>query len=124
MRKKILVIDDEGIITSTIANLLKREEYSVEVATSGQSGIAKFKSMKFDLIITDIRMPIMDGFTTVAEIKDYAKGTKKSDVPVIFITGYADSEAHIKAEEFGKVIFKPFDMKDFLKAVADALRKE
>ena len=124
MAKKILVIDDEGMITKTIGNLLKREGYIIDISESGQEAIEKTKNTTFDLIIADIRMPQMDGLETISNIKKYLKENKKPDIPTIFITGYADSDAHIKAEKFGKVIFKPFDMKEFLTEVTKSLSKK
>lgn len=124
MAKKILLIDDDGMITKTVGNLLKREDYIVDVSESGQQAIKKTQNIDFDLIITDIRMPQMDGLETISHIKKNLKTAKKPDMPVIFITGYADSDAHIKAKKFGKVIFKPFDMKEFLREVAKSLEKK
>lgn len=122
MAKRILVIDDEGMITQTVGNLLKREGYISEVAGSGYQAIERIKSINFDLIVADIRMPQMDGLETINNIKKYLKDSKKTDIPVIFITGYADSDAHIKAEEYGTVIFKPFDLKEFLTEVGKTLK--
>jgi len=124
MDKIILLIDDDGMITKTVGNLLKREGYIVEVSESGQQAIEKVKNTGFNLIISDIRMPQMDGLETISHIKKYLRNTKKPDIPVIFITGYADSDAHIKAEKFGKVIFKPFDMREFLGEVTKSLNKK
>ncbi|MCM8792661.1 MAG: response regulator [Candidatus Omnitrophica bacterium] len=124
MAKKILVVDDEEIITKTISNLLKREGYVTEVAETGLQAIEKVKKANFDLIVVDIRMPNMNGLEFIHYIKKYLKSNKKPDIPVIFITGYADSDGHIKAEKFGKVIFKPFDMKEFLAEVARSLSKK
>lgn len=121
MPKSILIVDDEGMIIKTIGNLLKREGYSIEVSETGQGAAEKAKNMPFDLIIADIRMPQMDGLEVISTIKKYFKENKKPDIPVIFITGYADSDAHIKAKKFGKVIFKPFDMKEFLGEVKKSL---
>ena len=121
MPKTILVIDDEGMMTKTVGNLLKREGYITEVSESGQNAIEKVRNINFDLIITDIRMPQMDGLETISSIKEYLKNKNKQDIPVVFITGYADSDAHIEAEKLGKVIFKPFDMKEFLAEIAKQL---
>jgi CheY-like chemotaxis protein len=123
MGKKILVIDDEGIIIKTVGSLLQREGYDTETCQSGLRALELVKSNHFDLIIADIRMPEMDGLETIGNIKKHLKSQKKPDIPVIFITGYADSDAHLKAEKIGEVIFKPFDMKEFLAKVAAILKK-
>jgi CheY-like chemotaxis protein len=124
MEKNILVVDDEGLITKTVGNLLKREGYTVEVAEDGLQAQEKVKKADFNLIIADIRMPEMDGLETVIRIKKFLKENKKPDIPVIFITGYADSDSHIKAGKIGKVIFKPFDIKEFLSEVTRSLGKK
>ncbi|OGX23602.1 MAG: hypothetical protein A3J51_06695 [Omnitrophica WOR_2 bacterium RIFCSPHIGHO2_02_FULL_45_21] len=124
MAKKILVIDDDGMITRTVGNLLKREGYITIVVENGLEAIEEIKKTGSDLIIADIRMPNMDGLETVQHIKKYLENKSKSDIPVIFITGYADSDAHIKAKKFGEVIFKPFDMKEFLAEIAKSLGKQ
>lgn len=123
MNNNILVIDDDGMITKTMRNLLKREGYNVDISESGKQAIEKIRTIDLDLIITDIRMPQMDGLETMVYIRKILKDEKKQDVPIIFITGYADSDAHIKAEKLGKVIFKPFDMRVFLEEVAKSLGK-
>jgi len=124
MLKKILLVDDEGIITRTVGNLLKREGYNVEISESGQEAIEKVKTAEFDLIVTDIKMSKIDGVKAAVSIKNYLKEKKKPDIPIIFITGYADSDAYLKAEKYGKVVFKPFDMKEFLTEVAKSLTKK
>lgn len=124
MKKNILVIDDDGMIVKTIGSLLKREGYVVDISETGQQAIEKIRTVDFNLIITDIRMPQMDGIETISCIRKILKDEKKQDIPIIFITGYADSNAHIKAEKFGKVIFKPFDMRAFLEEVANSLGKK
>jgi len=121
MAKKILVVDDEGLITKTVGNLLKREGYEVDICESGFQAQEKIENKDFDLIIADIRMPGINGLETIKNVKKYLKTKNKPDIPVVFITGYADSNAHIKAEKFGKVIFKPFDMKEFLAEVSRSL---
>lgn len=124
MKKNILVIDDDGMIVKTIGSLLKREGYVVDISETGQQAIEKIRTVDFNLIITDIRMSQMDGIETISCIRKILKDEKKQDIPIIFITGYADSNAHIKAEKFGKVIFKPFDMRAFLEEVANSLGKK
>jgi CheY-like chemotaxis protein len=118
MKKTILLIDDDGMITKTIGNLLRKKEYLTEVAESGAQAIEKIqKPTAIDLIVTDIRMPQMNGLEAVRLIKQYLKSKKLPDIPVIFITGYADSDDHVKAKKYGKVIFKPFDINEFMAEV-------
>lgn len=124
MSKNILIIDDDGMIIKTIGNLLKREGYFSETVENGLQAIERIKSNNFDLIVTDIRMPHMNGIETIGRIQEFLKEQGKMTIPVIFITGFADSDLHIKAERLGKVIFKPFDMKVFLDEVDKSLGKK
>ena len=92
MMKKILVIDDEEFVTESLKKLLKKSGYEVEVAKSGNEAIAKVQEMDFDLIVSDIRMPDMDGVETIKMIRECLKQNNKSAVPEIFITGYASKD--------------------------------
>lgn len=119
MTKKILVIDDEEIITKTLQKLLKKEGYDITITQSGQDAVEKVKTQDFDLIISDVRMPQMDGIETIEGIRKYLKEQDKPLIPEILITGYADEEKYkcainLKVAEY---IFKPFDAKELLGAV-------
>jgi len=118
LKKNILIIDDDGSITKTLCELLKRAGHYADASQNGSDAIDKTEEAVFDLIICDIKMPDMDGVQTVKRMKALSKAKKRSDVPVIFITGYADSPAVSEAKKIGEVIFKPFDTKEFLSKVA------
>ncbi len=122
--KKILVIDDEGLITKTIGSLLKREGYEVGISNSGQQAVTLIEKSAFDLIISDLRMPGMDGLETAEKIRAELKQKNKPTIPVVFITGYAEGDLPIRAQQLGKVIYKPFDMQDFLKTIRSAISGE
>ncbi|MCX5697025.1 MAG: response regulator, partial [Candidatus Omnitrophica bacterium] len=111
--------DDEELIRRSLERLLSKEGYSLVIAKNGQEAIEKIKESDFDLIISDIRMPELDGIETIQHIRDYLKKSNKKLIPEILITGYADLEKYNKAMEL-KVkyyIYKPFDSFDFLSAV-------
>ena len=76
MKKNILVIDDDGMIVKTIGSLLKREGYVVDISETGQQAIEKIRTVDFNLIITDIRMPQMDGIETISCIRKILKDEK------------------------------------------------
>ena len=119
MAKKILVIDDEEIVTKSLLKLLSKEGYSVVVTRSGKEGIEKVKEVDFDLIICDVRMPELDGIETIKQIRACLEKSNKKKTPEIVITGYADvnkyEEAiHLKVEEY---LHKPFDNAEFLQMV-------
>ncbi len=120
MSKKILIIDDDYLVLKTIDKYLKSYGYSIETAQSGVQAIEKIKKEIFDLIISDIRMPGMDGVETLKKISEFTLGRTKKRIPVIVITGYVGKDDIYKnAEELGVVecIYKPFEADEFIETV-------
>ena len=123
MAKKILLIDDEELITRTLANALERAGYEVLVAKSGQDAIVMAEEEDFDLIISDIRMPGLNGIDTVKGILKATKARGQTKLPAIFITGYADQAIENQARDLKPhaYIQKPFDYQDFMERVKAAV---
>ena len=119
MAKKILVVDDEELITKSLLKLLDKEGYSTTVVRSGKEAIDKVKESNYDLIICDVRMPEMDGIETIEQARNYLKKLNRKLIPEILITGYADIEKYEKAIDLkvADYIYKPFDIADFLEVV-------
>lgn len=117
MAKNILIIDDDGLVTKSLCGLLNNAGFSAEAENNGFDAIDKIKGTHIDLIVVDIKMPGIDGVETVKRIKEILKSKNKPDIPVIFITGYAESKLNLAAEKSGKVMLKPFDNKDFLDSI-------
>jgi YesN/AraC family two-component response regulator len=119
MAKNILVIDDEELITKSLLKLLDIEGYKTTVARSGSEAIEKIKETNFDLIISDVRMPGLDGIETIKQIRTYLKKSNKKAVPEVLITGYADVEKYEKAMNLkvADYLYKPFDKSDLLRVV-------
>jgi diguanylate cyclase (GGDEF)-like protein len=119
MSFSILVVDDSWESREIITSILNTaEDYNLILAENGQDAIRKLKSNNFDLVITDISMPVMDGL----ELLDHLT-LEMPDLPVITFTGFGDLFG-IKALERGAedCIFKPFDARDFKLRVAKALK--
>lgn len=123
MPKKILLIDDEELITRTLANALEKQGYEVLVAKSGNDAIVMAEEEDFDLIISDIRMPGLNGVETVKHILESVKTKGPGKTPTIFVTGYADQKIEKQAKELSPCayILKPFDYSDFLDKVKKAI---
>ena len=119
MAKSILIIDDDPLVLKSLQKLFKNEGCDVAVTQSGKMALEMVGKADFDLVIVDIRMPELDGIETVKKIKECRKNNNKTEIPVIFITGYSDIESHTKAKELGKLILKPFDLEQFLNFVKD-----
>ena len=123
MVKKILVIDDDPQVLNSLEKLFKKEHYAVVKALSGKEAFEKVESQSFDLVIVDIRMPDIDGVETVKKIKQIQKEKGRLEIPVLFITGYADLAANAEAEQLGEVILKPFDIEALLSRIKDHTAK-
>jgi len=110
--KKILVVDDEAPIRNFLQKGLPRTgEFSVEVAQNGKEAIEKIEADIFDLVLTDLMMPEMDGMELLKTIK----GTRP-EMPVIIITGHGSIDNAVEAMKVGAndYITKPFDLQELL----------
>lgn len=123
MAKKILVIDDEELVAKSLQKLLNSQGYKVTTAKSGTEAIDIVKENDFDLIISDVRMPALDGIQTIKQIRANLKAAGKKFIPEILITGYADRDKYEAAMGLMVIdyVYKPFDTTDFLKVVKNAI---
>lgn len=119
-KAKILVIDDEEGMRDLLAYELSKVGYAVTTAASGSEGIALARKQYFDLAITDLKMPGMDGLETIAGLKNV-----DPRLEVIMITGYATVETAVACMKLGAYdyIQKPFNHSEFQMVVERALEK-
>ena len=119
MAKKILVIDDEELVTKSLLKLLSSQGYAATIARSGKEAVEEIKNTDFDLIICDVRMPEMDGIETIKQIRAYLEGSNRKPVSEVLITGYADIKKYQDAMDLmvADYIYKPFDTVEFLHVV-------
>jgi len=115
---KILVIDDEKSIRSSLREILEYEKYEVEEAADGMEGLKMIKSGGFDAVLCDIKMPKMDGIEVLDKI--IADG---DDFPVIMISGHGNVDTAVDAIKKGAFdyISKPLDLNRLLITVRNAL---
>jgi len=123
-KKKILVIDDEEILTRTFVKLLEKSGHDAFFVKTGDDAIEIVKEVDFDLIITDVRMPGMNGFETLKNIHAFCEEQRKEHPPEIVITGYVDEalEKQIKELGVGAYLYKPFDIDVLLNHVKRLLK--
>jgi CheY-like chemotaxis protein len=118
----ILLIDDDPLVLKTFYNLLTRERYDVVPASSYGEALKVFEQRKdFDLILSDIRMPGKNGIETVSEIQARLVELGMPDLPIIFITGYAEYGNKLDAKFHGEVLAKPIDNDKLLATIRDYL---
>ena len=117
-RPRILVVDDEENIRELLSKTLALAEYEVDVAPDGRTAVDRMRLIQYDLLITDLRMPGVDGLTVIREARRL-----KSDIPVIIVTGYSSEASAIEAINLGVqgYLTKPFRVPRVLAAAAKAL---
>ena len=117
--KKILVVEDEKDIQNIIKAFLENAEYKVETADDGLDAVNLIQKNNYDLILLDIMLPKIDGFTICEMIR------KNSNVPIIILTALTDEESQLKG--FDKLaddyITKPFSMPVLLKHIEAIFRR-
>lgn len=118
----ILIIDDERSIRNTLKEILEYEKFKVDEAEDGPSGLAKIKEGKYDLVMCDIKMPVMDGLEVLEKVVNLG-----IDVPIVMISGHGTIETAVEALKNGAYDFiaKPLDLNRLLVTVRNAIdRKE
>jgi two-component system response regulator PilR (NtrC family) len=116
----ILIVDDERSMREFLGIYLRREGYRIEAASGGSEAIASIKARAFDVIITDLRMPDVDGLTILAEAKRI-----RPDAEVIVVTAFSTTETAIAAMKAGAhdYLTKPFKIDEVGLVVDRAMEK-
>lgn len=121
-KSRILVIDDDELVSKTVKNLLTRQGYEVSTAHNAIEAVSLVAVQVFDLVISDIRMPGDNGIIAIEKIqKIYSE--KKIHCGYLLITGYTeeDTPAHAIRLGINKFLFKPFDNEKILKDIQEEL---
>lgn len=115
---KILVVDDEEGARELFHTILTDEGYEVTLANDGQDALSRMHGNAFDLVVTDIKMPGMDGLQLLQEIR---KAGSRADV--IMVTAYGEVESYLKAMSLGaaEYINKPIRIKELKRIVHKVL---
>ncbi len=119
----LLVVDDDAINRDLLSRQLRQQGHQVSVAEDGHRALELIKTQPFDLVLLDVLMPEMDGFTTCERLKAHL-GTH--DIPVIFMTALADTVDKVKGLQLGAVdyITKPFHQAEVNARIATHLALE
>ncbi len=111
MNPKILVVEDEKDLARAIRAILEFSKYSVTIAYNGQEALDEVKKQKFDVILMDVMMPIMDGITALKEMRKTGINT-----PIIMLTAKSQIDDKVEGLDSGAndYLTKPFDKKELL----------
>ena len=117
-RPKVLIVDDEASIRDLLAKTLALADYDVDVVANGQVALEQVRRNGYSLLITDLKMPGLDGLSVISEARRV-----DSRLPVIVITGYSSESTAIEAANLGVsgYLTKPFKVPKVLEVAARAL---
>jgi excisionase family DNA binding protein len=117
-RPRILVVDDEDTVRNTVVKALVDAHYDVDTANDGLSALDRLRATDYDLLITDLKMPGMDGLSVIREARRTA-----SEMPIIIITGASTEASAIEAVNLGVngYLTKPFRVNRIIAAAARAM---
>ena len=119
MAKTILIVEDDRNIADLLRLYLEKEGYEVAIAYTGLKGIEKFREVQPSLILLDVMLPEMDGWSVCRTIRSESK------VPIIMLTAKSETEDKVTGLKQGAddYITKPFEMKEVLARIDAVLRR-
>ena len=119
MAISVLVVEDDRNIAGLLQIYLEKEGYAVTVAYDGGQGLQKFRTIQPDLVLLDVMMPVMDGWTVCKNIR------AESQTPVIMLTAKSETDDKVQGLRAGAddYITKPFEMKEVLARIEAVLRR-
>ena len=117
-RVRVLVVDDEDAIRDLLSRTLALADYEVDSAPDGRTAVDRMRIIDYDLLITDLRMPGVDGLSVIREARRLNAG-----IPIIIVTGHSSEASAIEAINLGVqgYLVKPFRVPRVLAAAAKAL---
>ncbi len=115
---EVLLIEDDASVATALRDLLRDEGFQVTMATDSREGLASARTGNFDVVLTDLQMPGVNGMEIIEQLQ-----LDRPYLPVILLTAYHTTEAAIKATRLGAFdyVTKPIDPQDFLRIVKRAL---
>ena len=119
MAVSVLIVEDDRNISELLQMYLEKEGYAVTTAYDGGQGLSKFRAIKPDLVLLDVMMPVMDGWTVCKTIR------AESQTPIIMLTAKGETDDKVTGLKTGAddYITKPFEMKEVLARIEAVLRR-
>jgi len=117
-KQSILLVDDDEQLCASVGKMFERSGYKVTTAHDGREALDVLSDGNVDLVISDLRMPNMDGIELMEEIR-----RKKIDTPFIFLTAYGEIESYMDLMNMGafEYLNKPLDVKEILRTAQKVL---
>lgn len=122
---RILLVDDSEDNRLLIRSFLKKTPYVIDTADNGLAAVEQYKAAPYDLILMDIQMPVMDGYTATKEIRDWERSNRREPTPILAFTAYALQEEIRKSYDAGcnGHLTKPIKKNDLLYSIAAHAKK-
>ena len=119
MAKSVLIVEDDQNIAELLRLYLEKEGYVAAIASDGGAGVEMFRKLQPDLVLLDVMLPVMDGWTVLQNIR------KDSMTPVIMLTAKGETTDKVSGLKMGAddYITKPFEMKEVLARIEAVLRR-
>ena len=119
MAISVLIVEDDKNICELLQMYLEKEGYAVTTANDGSQGLAKFRSIKPDLVLLDVMMPVMDGWAVCRAIR------AESQTPIIMLTAKGELDDKVTGLKSGAddYVTKPFEMREVLARIEAVLRR-
>ena len=119
MARKVLIVEDDNNIAELLHLYLEKEGFETCVARDGGRGVEQFRAFQPDLVLLDIMLPVMDGWSVLKKIRE------EGNIPVIMLTAKGEVEDRVSGLESGAddYIVKPFEMKEVLARIHAVLRR-
>ena len=114
IRKRVLVVDDDASIRELLSTALEDDGYEVVPATNGQDALSVVERWRPDVIVLDLMMPVMDGWTFAKRLRE------RHEIPIVVLSAANDLARHAKTVGARDVVGKPFDLDQLLPKVARA----
>ena len=115
----ILVVDDELLIRDLLYDFFLEQGWDISIAENGQKAIEILNQKKIDLVLTDLKMPEMDGLTLTEHVRD-----EYPEIPVVIMTGYPSVDSAVTAlrQKVADYIIKPFNIHQLYKTVEQNIK--
>lgn len=115
----ILVVDDELLIRDLLYDFFNEQGWNISIAENGEKALEILNSKNIDLVLTDLKMPVMDGLDLTSQVKE-----SYPEIPVVIMTGYPSVDSAVSAlrKKVTDYIIKPFNIKQLYKTIEENIK--